>query len=76
MPRDTYVTDRCSEINTLVEYAAEKSDSDPGVGAYLAGYISVLTSGVVEDCVEHLVVERARISNDPQLQEFVRLSIE
>ncbi len=76
MPRDTYVTDRCSEINTLVEYAAEKSDSDPGVGAYLAGYISVLTSGVVEDCIEHLVVERARMSNDPQLQEFVRLSID
>ena len=76
MPRDTYVADRCSEINTLIEYAAEKSDSDPGVGAYLAGYISVLISGVVEDCVEHLVVERARMSNDQQLQEFVRLSID
>lgn len=76
MPRDTYVADRCSEINALIEFAAGKSDSDPGVGAHLAGYMSVLISGIVEDCVEHLVVERARMSNDPQLQEFVRRSMD
>ena len=42
----------------------------------MASYISVLISGVVEDCIEYLVVERARRTNDPELQEFVRASID
>ncbi len=75
MPRDAYVAARCSEIDEMLLYATEKAGVDPRLGAHLAGYISVLISGVVEDCVEHLVVERARKVNDPQLQEFVRSSM-
>ena len=75
MPRDAYVAARCSEIDEILLYAADKGDTDPELGAHMAGYVSVLISGVVEDCIEHLVVQRARKVNDPQLQEFVRSSI-
>ena len=76
MPQDTYVIGRCSEIEEILQYAAEKAKDDARLGGHLAGYISVLISGVVEDCIEHLVVQRARISGDVQLQEFVRSSID
>ena len=76
MPQDAYVVDRCSEIEEMLQYSAERARNDARLGGHLAGYISVLISGVVEDCVEHLVVQRARMSRDGQLQEFVRSSID
>jgi hypothetical protein len=75
MPSDTYVAERCSEIEANLDYAVQKSAEDPELGAYLAGYISVIISGVVEDCIEYLVVQRAERANDPELKEFVRNSI-
>lgn len=76
MTRDTYVTERCSEITDGLEYAIEKSGDDPRLGAYLAGYITVLISGVVEDCIEHLVIQRAANTNDEQIRSFVQKAID
>ncbi len=76
MPRNAYVLSRCSAIEDRLRYATGKSQADPDLGAYLADYISVLISGVVEDCIEYLVVQRAGKANDPHLQEFVRYSID
>ena len=76
MPQDTYVVNRCSEIEEILQYATEKTWDDARLDGYLAGYISVLISGVIEDCIEHLVIERAQRSGDRQLQEFVRSSID
>jgi hypothetical protein len=75
MFQDAYVSGRCSEIERRLQYATDKSSTDPELGAHLAGYISVLISGVIEDCIEYLVVKRARTVNDSQLEEFVRSSI-
>ena len=76
MLQDTYVASRCSGIEDRIQYAAGKSEADPDLGAYLADYISVLISGVVEDCVEHLVVQRASKAEDPHLEAFVKSSID
>ena len=76
MPRDAYVAGRCSGIEDRLRYANSKSESDPELGAYLADYISVLIAGVVEDCVEYIVVQRACKANDPHLESFVRSSID
>lgn len=75
MIQSVYVANRCSEIDKTIQYAANKSANDPDLGAHLAGYISVLISGVVEDCIEHYVVERARKTNDSHVIEFVKDSI-
>ena len=75
MPENTYVADRCSEITDRLQYASVKSEADSNLGAYLAEYICVLIAGVVEDCVEHLVIERARKANDTEVLSFVESSI-
>lgn len=76
MPEDTYVADRCAEIIVRLQYASTKSEEDPNLGAYLAEYICVLISGVVEDCIEHIVAQRASRANDPDLKSFVESSID
>ena len=76
MPQDGYVFQRVSEIERHIEYAVQKSNSDLELDAFMASHISVLISGVVEDCIEYLVVERAKRTNDPQMEEFVRTSID
>ena len=76
MPQNGYVFQRVSEIEQLIDYAVQKSNSDSELDAYMASYISVLISGVVADCIEYLVVERAKRTNDPELQEFVRVSMD
>ena len=76
MLEDAYVAGRCSGIEDRLQYAADKSKADPDLGAYLADYISVLISGVVEDCVEYLVVQRASMAKDPYLEAFVKFSID
>lgn len=76
MPENTYVASRCSEIEDRLLYASGKSEEDPNLGAYLAEYICVLIAGVVEDCIEHLVAQRANKANDPDLTSFVESSID
>ena len=76
MPRHSYIIDRCSDIHEMLQYASSQSANNPSLGAHLAAYISVLISGVVEDCIEFLVAERARQSSDSELAEFVRTSID
>ena len=75
MIHDTYVADRCSEIDATIQYAANKSANDPDLGGHLAGYISVIITGVVEDSIEHFVVQRASKAQDPHLLEYVKRSI-
>ena len=75
MIQNTYVVTRCSEIDNTIRYAANKSANDADLGAHLADYISVLISGVVEDCIEHYVVERARKTHDAHVIEYVQTTI-
>ena len=70
-PKDPYVVQRCAEIESNLVDAHNWSATDAKLGAYLAGYVTVLISGVVEDCVEYLVKQRAGRSNDPELTELV-----
>ena len=70
-PRDPYVAQRCAEIDLSLIDAVTWSATDAKLGAYLAGYVTILISGVVEDCIEYLVKQRAVRSQDPELTEFV-----
>ena len=70
-PKDSYVAQRCAEIEANLVDAVGWSATDAKLGAFLAGYVTVLISGVVEDCVEYLVKQRADRSNDPELTELV-----
>ena len=76
MPKHPYIVSRCTEIEDMLDYAISQTQDNPRLGGHLAAHISVLVSGVVEDCIEYLVTERARQGNDPELAEFVRTSID
>ena len=71
MPRDIYVTQRCQEIEFALSDAKSWSISNAKLGAYLAGYLTVVMTGVVEDCVEYLVGQRAARAQDLELRAFI-----
>lgn len=71
MPNNPYVLRRCAEIEGLLQYADVWSKKDEKLGAHLAAYICVLFFGVLEDCIENLIKDRANKSGDPQVYNFI-----
>lgn len=72
MPRDPYLSNRCRELEELLNYAGAVAARDEKLGAHLANYLTVLITGVVEDCIEYLLLERAGRSGDTEVQNYVR----
>ncbi len=66
-----YVIDKFNRIDSNLN-AVKTSTVDPKLGSMLSSYLVVFISGVYEDCVEHLFVERAGKSNDKELQNLVK----
>ena len=71
MPKDSYISGRCLEIETALDEAAVWSLNNDKLGAYLAGYLTVIISGVIEDCIEYLIRQRAARTGDFQVESFV-----
>ncbi|HUT67313.1 MAG TPA: HEPN domain-containing protein, partial [Dehalococcoidales bacterium] len=59
------------EIEDLLKYAEAWSTKDDKLGAHLAAYICVTFLGVLEDCIENLIKERANKSKDPEILNFI-----
>lgn len=60
--RSAYVSSRITEIDSAIDKAKAVvlGAADPEVQAFFARYIAVFSSGVYEDCIEHLFTEFAR----------------
>ena len=71
-PQDSYIVNRCTEIEVLLADAAVWASNNEKLGAHLAAYISVLTVGLLEDCIEHLVNQRVSKTNDNEIKHYVR----
>ena len=69
--KDPYISQRCREIEGLLTDAAGWASSDEKLGAHLAAYLSVLITGMVEDCIEYLVSQRVGKTQDREVQDFV-----
>lgn len=70
-PKDPYLKQRLAAVQQSLKKASGWGTGDAQLSAYLAGYLVVLISGVYEDCIEHLVHERASKSNDVELTSYV-----
>ncbi len=70
--KNPYLRQRFSDVDQSIAKAYRWGATDPELNAYLAGYLVVLISGVYEDCIEHLVNQRATRSNDKELSSYVR----
>jgi hypothetical protein len=68
---DPYITSRCNEVDVLIKDATSWASSDAKLGAHLATYLNVMILGVVEDCIEHLIENRAGKSGDIEIKAFV-----
>ncbi|MBI4337436.1 MAG: hypothetical protein HY683_06375 [Chloroflexi bacterium] len=51
------------------------SSGNAKLGAYLAAYLTVLIAGVLEDCMEQLVVKRVGRTGDAEVGAFVQKSL-
>lgn len=79
--KDKYISDKCNEIGSLLKQAKiwaegdpklkRKQKSDPKLGAHLATYANVIMLGMLEDCIEYMVTERARKSGDLEIVNYV-----
>lgn len=69
--RDTYILGRCKEIETLLNQATDWSSNNEELSAHLAAYVSVLITGVLEDCIEHLITQRVEKTGDSEIQNYV-----
>jgi len=83
--KDKYISEKCNEICSLLKQAkiwAEgdpklkiKKKSDPKLGAHLATYANVIILGMLEDCIEYMVRERAKKPGDPEIENYISKDI-
>ncbi|MFC1967724.1 HEPN domain-containing protein [Chloroflexota bacterium] len=73
--RVKYISDKCKEINELVEEAKKWAERDEKLGAHLATYINVMMLGILEECIEHLVKERAKKPGDKEIENYISKNI-
>jgi hypothetical protein len=71
--KSVYINNRMREIESAFNSSLTVSRNlqDPKISAMLAEYLTVLTCGIYEDCIEFLFGERAAASKDEQLRAFV-----
>ncbi len=71
MCKDTYLVTRCGEISSVIKDAKSWAAKDAMLGAHLATYINVLIVGLMEDCIEYIVLQRAKRTKDPEVEKYI-----
>ena len=70
-PSNDYVAQRCRDLESTLRDVVNWAAEDDKLGAHLAAYTTVLMSGLVEDCIEHLITMRASDTQDPEIEQFI-----
>lgn len=66
-----------SDFDSIHE-SIKKVDSykgDAEIASYLCGFLAVKICGVYEDCIEHLICQRAARATDTEVYQYVKSSI-
>lgn len=71
MLTDQYLSNRFLEVDSLVAKAKGWKLQDPELDGHLGDYLCIVICGVFEDCVEHLLGQRAGKAQDAELEAFV-----
>jgi len=77
--QNQYIVNKCSEIESLLKQARiwaegdpmQEKVADPKLGAHLATYINVIMLGMLEDCIEYVVRERAKKPGDKEIENYI-----
>lgn len=71
-----YLQDKFKLVDNNLNKAKKASVNDMQLASMLSSYLVVLISGIYEDCVEHLIVQRAAKSNDKELENLIKMLID
>lgn len=74
--KSPYLKDKFDDINEKLKEVKDISKSNPKVASMLTSYLVVFISGVYEDAVEHLFIERTKKVNDEEITQLVRTLID
>ena len=71
MPNDKQISDRFSEIATLISDAQNWTKLDARLDAHLAAYACVLLSGAIEDAIERIISLKMGALSDRETESYV-----
>lgn len=69
--QDKYISTKCTEIEDLLKESKNWAKTDAKLGAHLATYINVMILGMLEECFEYLVKERAKKPGDLEIENYI-----
>jgi hypothetical protein len=71
--KNQYLNSKFSDIDAKFKKARKFSKNNPEIAAMLSSYLVVSISGVFEDCVEHLFIERVRtVTSDNEIVNLIK----
>jgi hypothetical protein len=71
MPNDKHISDRFSEIATLISDGKNWANFDRRLDAHLAAYVCVLLSGAIEDAIERMISIKMGALGDSETERYV-----
>lgn len=74
MIKSEYLKNKFALIKENIKIA--ENVKDPKLASMLSGYLVVSISGIYEDCIEYLFIQRAGENNDKGIQNLVRTLID
>ena len=74
--KSQYLKDKFESIRDNIEKAENVSKSNPEIASMMSSYLVVFISGIYEDCVEYLFIQRAGKNNDKEIESLVKTFIE
>lgn len=76
MMRCQYLSNKFKSIEDTLRKAINVSGNDPELSSMLSSYLVVFISGIYEDVIEHLFVQRAGKNKDKEIESLVKLLID
>ena len=68
----SYVIGQFAYADRVLKKSSAASAGDAELESYLSSYLVVFLSGIYEDCIEHLLAQRAAKSGDPEVSAYVQ----
>ncbi|MCH7986127.1 MAG: hypothetical protein IH847_06030 [Acidobacteria bacterium] len=74
--KSPYLQGWFARLDNTFEKAQAAAKEDKELEAFLASYLVVLISGAYEECIEHLLGERAGKSRDEEVHNFIQVTLD
>jgi len=73
--KSEYIKDKFEVINCMITKAKIASRENSELAIMLSSYLAVFISGIYEDCMESLFIQRAAQTGDSKVENFVKEAV-